>query len=151
MEARAPEEIAAARGLFREYADSLGFELSFQDFERELADPAAVYALILLAPGCGCVALRDLGDGVCELKRLYVLPAARGTGLGRVLSEAAIAHARARGYARLRLDNASVDGRSAKALRIARLPRDRAVPLQSCPRHAVLGARPVETGGAHAP
>ena len=92
------------RTLLREYAGELDIDLSFQDFDTELADPLAFYQLVLLAADKGCVALRELDAEVCELKRLYVLPAARGTGLGRALSEAAIAHARARGYARLRLD-----------------------------------------------
>ena len=88
------DDIAACRDLLREYAASLGFDLSFQDFEREVADPAAVYAVILLAPERGCVALRDLGDGICEMKRLYVRPAARGTGVGRALAQAVIDEAR---------------------------------------------------------
>ena len=92
------------RTLLRAYAGELDIDLSFQDFETELADPLAFYELVLLAADKGCVALRELDAEVCELKRLYVLPAARGTGLSRALSEAAIAHARARGYARLRLD-----------------------------------------------
>ena len=92
------------RTMLRAYAADLDIDLSFQDFETELADPLAFYELVLLAADKGCVALRELDAEACELKRLYVLPAARGTGLGRVLSEAAIAHARARGYARLRLD-----------------------------------------------
>ncbi len=91
------------RGPFRGYGNSLGFDLSFQDFDRELADPLGVYDLVLLAPG-GCVALREIGDGVCEMKRLYVRPEARGSGLGRRLAEAAIARARERGYERMRLD-----------------------------------------------
>ncbi|HZQ63834.1 MAG TPA: GNAT family N-acetyltransferase [Gaiellaceae bacterium] len=103
-EAQSLEELAAVRELFREYADSVGFDLAFQGFEDELADPSAVYAAILLAPGRGCVALRDLGDGVCEMKRLFVRPAARGTGLGRALAEAVIAEARRRGFRRMRLD-----------------------------------------------
>jgi len=104
VEARTAEEIAACRELFLEYADSLGFDLSFQDFEHELADPAAVYALILLAPGQGCVALRDLRDGVCEMKRLFVRPGARGTGLGRQLAETVVEEARRRRFQRMRLD-----------------------------------------------
>ena len=90
--------------LFRAYAAELDIDLSFQDFETELSDPLAFYELVLLAAEKGCVALGRLDEEVCELKRLYVVPAARGTGLGRVLSEAAIAHARARDYERLRLD-----------------------------------------------
>jgi putative acetyltransferase len=91
------------RQLFREYGDSLGFDLSFQDFDRELADPLGVYELVLLAPG-GCVALREIGDGVCEMKRLYVRPETRGTGLGRRLAKTVIERARERGYERMRLD-----------------------------------------------
>ncbi len=96
-------DLEAVRTLFREYADGLGVDLSFQDFDAELADPLAVYELVLLANG-GCVALRRVDHETCEMKRLYVRPAARGTGLGRALAGAAIAHARARGYERMLLD-----------------------------------------------
>ena len=91
------------RDLFRKYQSGLGVDLSFQDFETELADPLAFHELVLLAQH-GCVALRRIDTDTCELKRLYVDPAARGTGLGRALTQAAIAHARARGYARMLLD-----------------------------------------------
>jgi GNAT superfamily N-acetyltransferase len=96
-------DVEAVRKLFREYADGLGVDLSFQDFDAELADPLGFYELVLLAPG-GCVALRRVDDETCEMKRLYVRPAARGGGLGRALAEAVIAHARARGYDRMLLD-----------------------------------------------
>ena len=96
-------DVEAARTLFREYADSLGIDLSFQDFAAELADPLRVYELVLVATG-GCVALRRVDERTCEMKRLYVRPSARGTGLGRALAEAVIAHARARGYRRMLLD-----------------------------------------------
>jgi ribosomal protein S18 acetylase RimI-like enzyme len=98
-----PAEAERVRQLFREYADGLGIDLSFQDFDSELADPLAFYELVLLAP-YGCAALRRIDDETCEMKRLYVQPAARGTGLGRALAQALIAHARARGYDRMRLD-----------------------------------------------
>jgi ribosomal protein S18 acetylase RimI-like enzyme len=89
--------------LFREYADGVGVDLSFQDFDRELADPFAVYELVLLAAH-GCVALRRIDAQTCEMKRLYVRGAARGTGLGRALASTLISHARAKGYDRMRLD-----------------------------------------------
>jgi ribosomal protein S18 acetylase RimI-like enzyme len=96
-------DLEAVRTLFREYAEGLCIDLSFQDFDAELADPVGFYELVLLAPA-GCVALRRVDDKTCEMKRLYVRPAARGSGLGRALAEAVIAHARARGYERMLLD-----------------------------------------------
>ena len=93
----------AVRSLFREYADGLGVDLSFQDFDSELADPFALYELVLICPD-GCVALRKLDDVTCEMKRLYIRPEARGGGIGRALAEAVIAHARARDYDRMLLD-----------------------------------------------
>ena len=100
------------RALFREYADSLGIDLSFQGFEEELASLPGEYApprgrlLLGVADGnaVGCVALRALGDRDCELKRLYVRPAERQTGLGRLLVEAVVDLARAEGYERILLD-----------------------------------------------
>ena len=91
------------RTLFREYADGLGIDLSFQDFDSELADPLGFYEVVLLSEN-GCVALRRIDDETCEMKRLYVREAARGGGLGRALAQAVIAHARARDYARMLLD-----------------------------------------------
>lgn len=91
------------RELFREYADELLVDLSFQDFDAELADPLGFYDVVLLAPH-GCVAVRRLDGETCEMKRLYVQAPARGGGLGLALAETAIAHARARGYDRMRLD-----------------------------------------------
>jgi putative acetyltransferase len=96
-------DVDAVRTLLREYADGLGVDLSFQDFAAELADPLGFYELVLVATG-GCVALRRVDGEACEMKRLYVRPAARGTGLGRALAGAVIAHARARGYERMLLD-----------------------------------------------
>ena len=105
-------EIDEVRALLRAYAASLPFELAFQDFERELAELPGAYApprgALLVAHSdvgvTGCVALRPLEDDVCEMKRLFVLPAARGTGLGRKLATAVVVEARRLGYARLRLD-----------------------------------------------
>ena len=111
--AETPEDIAAARGLFRAYVDSLAIDLGFQDVETELATLPGKYAppggAILLARDAdgravGCVALRPLAEGSCEMKRLYALPRTRGTGLGRRLAEAILAEARRAGYRRILLD-----------------------------------------------
>jgi ribosomal protein S18 acetylase RimI-like enzyme len=91
------------RGLLREYADTLDVDLAFQDFDSELADPLGFYELVLLADE-GCVALRRIDERTCEMKRLYVRPEARGSGLGRQLAQTVIEEARVRGYRRMLLD-----------------------------------------------
>jgi ribosomal protein S18 acetylase RimI-like enzyme len=106
------DQLEAARTLFCEYASLLGFDLAFQDFERELAELPGQYAppagalFVALAGGvpAGCVGLRRLDPETCEMKRLYVRPSVRGRGLGRTLAEAAIDEALRLGYARMRLD-----------------------------------------------
>ncbi len=106
------EDMARARGLFEEYAASLGFDLSFQDFDREIITLPGDYApprgaLLLAVAGdefAGCVAPRPFAPDVCEMKRLYVRPSHRGTGLGRRLAEAVLVEARRREYHRMRLD-----------------------------------------------
>jgi putative acetyltransferase len=112
IQASSPAEIAQARILFLEYAQSLGFSLCFQDFDRELATLPGHYAppkgRLLLAEYEGqlaaCVALRGFEDDICEMKRLYLRPAFRGKGLGRTLAEHLIAEARRIGYRSMRLD-----------------------------------------------
>ena len=105
-------QIAQARELFLEYAQSLGFSLCFQSFDQELAGLPGDYAppdgRMLLAEFegqlAGCVALHKLDGNICEMKRLYLRQQFRGKGLGRALAETIIAEARAIGYQRMRLD-----------------------------------------------
>jgi len=112
VQAESPAQIAYARELFLEYAQSLGFSLCFQSFDQELAGLPGDYkppdGRLLLAEAAGqpagCVALHELESGICEMKRLYLRPAFRGKGLGRMLAERIICEARAIGYLRMRLD-----------------------------------------------
>jgi GNAT superfamily N-acetyltransferase len=112
IQAEEPKQIAQARELFLEYAQSLGFSLCFQNFDKELAELPGDYAppdgRLLLAEHqgrlAGCVALHKLESGVCEMKRLYLRPQFRGKGFGLALAERIIAEARQIGYQRMRLD-----------------------------------------------
>jgi GNAT superfamily N-acetyltransferase len=112
--ARTAADLAAVAELFAGYAASLPVDLGYQDFDGELAalpgkyaPPAGELFLARDAAGAplGCVGLRSLPDnGCCEMKRLFLLPAARGLGLGRALTQAVIDQARRFGYRELRLD-----------------------------------------------
>ena len=112
VHAYSAEDVSKVRTLFSEYASSLGFDLSFQNFNAELDSLPGEYArpegvLLLAYEGdtvAGCVALRKLGEGICEMKRLYVRPAFRRRSVGKLLSKAVIEEARKRGYLRMRLD-----------------------------------------------
>ena len=110
------DDLDTAVALFREYADGLDVDLSYQDFEDELESLPGAYAppkgVLLLAEiggeAMGCVAVRALhGTNFCEMKRLYVRSKARGTGAGRALAEAALAEARRMNYDAMRLDTLS--------------------------------------------
>jgi putative acetyltransferase len=111
-QAESSKQIAQARELFLEYAESLNFSLCFQSFDKELVSLPGEYSRpagrLLLAELeghlAGCVALRKLDSKICEMKRLYLRPQFRGKGLGRVLVERIIAEAREIGYRRMRLD-----------------------------------------------
>ncbi|HLV88471.1 MAG TPA: GNAT family N-acetyltransferase [Candidatus Sulfotelmatobacter sp.] len=112
LQAESPAQIAQARELFLEYANSLGFSLCFQNFDAELANLPGNYSppegRLLLAEQdgqlAGCVALHKLSDEICEMKRLYLRPQFRGKGLGRALADRIIAEACGIGYRRMRLD-----------------------------------------------
>ena len=111
-QAESPAQIAQTRELFLEYAQSLGFSLCFQNFDKELAGLPGDYAppdgrLLLAAYEeqlAGCVALHKLEPAICEMKRLYLRPQFRGKGLGRALADRIITEARHIGYQRMRLD-----------------------------------------------
>jgi len=116
-QASTDEQIALARELFREYAKALSVDLCFQDFERELRELPGKYAgpdgRLLLGYHndegrgervAGCGALRPLSAEICEMKRLYVRPDFRGSGIGRALTLALITAAQGIGYRALRLD-----------------------------------------------
>ncbi len=112
IEANTREHVKMAREIFLRYAQSLDFDLSFQDFTAELAGLPGAYGpptgclLLALEKGeaAGCVAFRKIGDGVCEMKRLFIDPQQRGKGIGRILTHAVIQKAKRLGYKRMRLD-----------------------------------------------
>jgi ribosomal protein S18 acetylase RimI-like enzyme len=106
------EQIELVRELFKEYEAWLDIDLCFQNFHKELAELPGDYApptgrLLLAIENesiAGCIALRKIGDGICEMKRLFARSEFRGQGLGRKLVEAIISEARKIGYERMRLD-----------------------------------------------
>ncbi len=109
---RAEADLASVVALFHEYAASIGVDLEYQQFSAEVATLPGQYApprgdlLLAKVNGevAGCVALRSLDESILEMKRLYVRPSVRGSGLGKRLVEAAILIARQSGYVELRLD-----------------------------------------------
>jgi GNAT superfamily N-acetyltransferase len=122
-EANTDEDVEHARTLFKEYEAGLGITLCFQNFEQELKNLPGDYAppdgRLLLAKDkddqiAGCIAMRKLALGICEMKRLFVRPAYRSTGLGRVLVNTLIDEARNLGYTHIRLD--TLPGRMDKAI-----------------------------------
>lgn len=106
------EHYREARALLREYEVEIEVDLCFQGFKEELETLDRVYGppggtFFLVRQGertAGCVALRDLGGGICEMKRLFLRPGFRGEGLGRVCAERIVQAARELGYRAMRLD-----------------------------------------------
>lgn len=124
--ATTPAQLKEVRALFLEYAESLGFGLWFQRFEKEVAGLPAMYAppegsLLLGTVGrkaAGCAGLRKFESSIGEMKRLYVRPQFRGLGLGRRLAEQIVSDARAIGYQKLRLD--TIVGKMDRAIQLYR-------------------------------
>ena len=112
IQAKTSTDLQHVRELFAEYVEWLGINLCFQNYEKELAELPGDYApptgrLLMAYAGetvAGCIALRSIGDGVCEMKRLYVRPAFRGERLGWKLVELILDEARKIGYERIQLD-----------------------------------------------
>lgn len=115
LEANTRNQISSAEELIREYAASLGIDLSYENFELEMAEFPGAYArpegrvLIAVEGGIavGVVGLRKLSSEICEMKRMYVRPGFRQRGIGRMLAKKAIEKARDIGYDRVRLDTLS--------------------------------------------
>jgi ribosomal protein S18 acetylase RimI-like enzyme len=127
IQAETPAEVAQARKLFIEYSEGLGLDLCFQNFEQELAELPGRYAppegRLFLAVSdesiMGCVGLRKINEGVCEMKRLYVRPGFRGKGIGKLMATHLIEEARLMRYSRMRLD--SLPAQMQDAIKLYRL------------------------------
>jgi putative acetyltransferase len=112
ISAESPAHYARARRMIEDYQRWLGIDLCFQNFATELEMLSTMYGAprgaLLLAEmdgeDAGCIALRDMGDGIAEMKRLYVASDYRGLGIGRSLTEEFIKVARHLGYTSVRLD-----------------------------------------------
>ena len=112
IQAESQTDIDEARRLFREYEIWLDEDLCFQSFEEEVRTLPGKYAppdgrlFIAYSDGkpAGCVGLRKLSDGICEMKRLFVRPQFQGGGIGNLLIEKIIDSARVAGYKKIRLD-----------------------------------------------
>jgi ribosomal protein S18 acetylase RimI-like enzyme len=112
-EAVGEEDLTVVRRLFQEYEKDLGVDLCFQDFEKELAGlpgpygrpRGAIFLAFLDKAPVGCVAVKPLKSGSCEMKRLYVRPDGRGRGIGRGLARRALREGQKLGYKTMKLDS----------------------------------------------
>lgn len=126
VQAGTSDQIEEARKLFREYETGLGISLCFQNFAQELANLPGDYQppdgrlFLCESDGlvAGCIAMRNLKPGICEMKRLYVRPEFRGKGLGKSMVTAIIHEGRELGYERMRLD--TLPGRMDEAIALYR-------------------------------
>jgi putative acetyltransferase len=126
IQVESARQVEQARELFIEYSERLGLDLCFQNFQQELAELPGRYArpegrLLLAVSGeriAGCVGLRKIDDGVCEMKRLYVRPEFRGEGIGHALAVHLIEEARSIGYEWMRLD--TLPAQMASAIKLYR-------------------------------
>ena len=100
--------MTVVKELFQEYADFLNVDLCFQNFDEEMATFPDVYEVLFLArvdgEAAAAIGLKNLGKGVCEMKRLYARPQYQGLGLGGQLCDRLVEEARFRGYCTMRLD-----------------------------------------------
>jgi len=125
-QAASDSEIELARTLFKEYEQSIGVSLCFQNFDHELANLPGDYAppsgrLLVIRVGdqvAGCIALRKIDDNTCEMKRLYLRPGFRGRGLGEPIVATIIQEAKTIGYSKMRLD--TIPGRMDQAINLYR-------------------------------
>lgn len=106
------EHLTEIKQLFKEYVNTLGFNLHFQDYMKELTElpgdysppSGRLYLVLYNGNAAGCIALRKLEDTICEMKRMYVKLDFRHKGIGRMMAQKVIDEARHIGYERMRLD-----------------------------------------------
>ena len=125
-QATSDADVELARTLFKEYEQSIGVSLCFQNFDHELANLPGDYAppsgrLLVIRVAdqvAGCIALRKVDDNTCEMKRLYLRPGFRGRRLGEPIVANVIHEAKTIGYLKMRLD--TMPGRMDQAIKLYR-------------------------------